>query len=183
MSNSLIATIAVLVGAIAAATDLRNGRIPNQLTLPAMLLGVAVHGAFSGIAGALESVVGLLVCAAVPGIVYWATKGAAIGGGDLKLFGALGALLGPMHGLEVELSSFLLLGVFAFFRLAYLGQLSRALLTSLQLVAGPLVPALKRRVATNGLVMTEMRMGPAIAVAILTVLGLPHLMKWLPWLG
>lgn len=183
MSSMPIAIVAVLVGLVAATTDLRSGRIPNKLTFPAMLLGVAIHGVFSGIAGLAESLIGLVVCAAVPGVVYKASKGAGIGGGDIKLFAAIGAILGPMQGLEVELSAFLLLGIFALFRLAFLGQLGRTLLSSLKVTAGLFIPTLKSRAASQGLVMTEMRMGPAIAVAIVTVLGLPHLMRWLPWLG
>lgn len=183
MSHSLIAAVALLVGIIAAVTDLRSGRIPNKLTLSAMLLGVAIHGVLGGVAGVLESLIGLLIASAVPGLLYAATKGVAIGGGDLKLFATMGALLGPMQGLEVELSAFLLLGIYALFRLAYQGQLWRTLLNSLKVSAGLFLPALKHRAASDGLIMTEMRMGPAIAVAVLTVLGLPHLIRWLPWLG
>jgi prepilin peptidase CpaA len=183
MSHSLIAVVAVLVGLVAATTDLRSGRIPNKLTFPAMLAGVAIHGVFGGIAGFAESLIGLVVCAAVPGVVYKASKGAGIGGGDIKLFAAIGAILGPMQGLEVELSAFLLLGIFALFRLAFIGQLGRTLLASLKVTAGLFVPTLKNQATAQGLVMTEMRMGPAIAVAVVTVLGLPLLLTWVPWLG
>ncbi|MGC4068881.1 MAG: A24 family peptidase [Polyangiaceae bacterium] len=183
MPHLFIAVASILVSAVAAVTDFRSGRIPNPLTITAMLFGFAIQGAFGGVAGAVESAVGLLICAAVPGSAYWATKGAAIGGGDLKLFAALGALLGPMHGLEVELSSFLLLGVFALFRLAYLGQLFCTAARSVRAVAGVFVPRLRNQIAEDSLVMTEMRMGPAIAVAVVTVLGLPAVLRWLPWLA
>lgn len=175
MSPWLFPAIAVAVGVVAATTDYRTGRIPNKLTFPVMLFGLIAHSVGHGVAGFLGSFIGLCVCAAVPGVVYKASRGRGIGGGDIKLFAALGALLGPTQGLEVELSSFLLLGVFAVFRLAFLGQLGRALVTSLRLSVG--------RDDNPSSVMTEMRMGPAIAVGVVTVLALPYLMRWVPWLG
>lgn len=183
MSTSILPTLALIVAIVAATTDLRHGRIPNQLTFPTMLIAVVGHGISRGAAGMLESAIGLVVCAAVPGVVYKASRGRGIGGGDLKLFAALGALLGPMRGLEAELSSFLLLGIFAMFRLAFVGQLGRTVANSLRITAGLFVPTLRSRNHAESLAMTEMRMGPAIALAVVIVLGLPHLMRWLPWLG
>ena len=147
MSPWLVPSIAVLVGFVAATADLRSGRIPNKLTFSAMLLGLVAHSLGQGIAGAVESTLGLVICVAVPGIVYKASQGRAIGGGDIKLFGALGALLGPMHGLEIELSAFLLLGLYALFRLAFVGQLGRTLLSSFRIMGGLLVPSLRTRAA------------------------------------
>jgi prepilin peptidase CpaA len=183
MSPWLFPIIAVLVAASGAVTDLRNGRIPNKLTFPTMLVGLTGHSVAHGMFGTLESLAGILICAAVPGIVYKASQGNGIGGGDIKLFAALGALLGPMQGLEVELSAFLLLGLFAMFRLAYLGQLGRTLIGSFRVTAGLLAPKLRQSQALESATMTSMRMGPAIAVAVLTVLSLPQLMRWVPWLG
>lgn len=183
MTHSLIATSALLVGIIAAVTDLRSGRIPNKLTFPAMLIGLVVHGAIHGIAGFVEALLGLVVCASVPGIIYKASRGTGIGGGDIKLFAALGAIMGPLSGLEIELSALLLLGIYALFRLTYQGKLWRTLMTTARLLGSPFVPKLRAVNRSHDLVLTEMRMGPAIAVAVVTVLGLPHLMRWLPWLG
>jgi prepilin peptidase CpaA len=183
MSPWLLPTIAVLVASTGAITDLHSGRIPNKLTFSAMLLGIAGHSLVHGIAGVFESVVGVVVCAAVPGVVYKASQGKGIGGGDIKLFAALGALLGPMQGLEVELSAFLLLGVYAMFRLAYLGQLSCTIIGSLRVMAGLFAPKSRQRGPDETTQLTSMRMGPAIAVAVLTVLSLPQILRWMPWLG
>lgn len=183
MSPWLFPSIAVVVAAIAAFTDLRSGRIPNVLTFSAILTGLVGHGIGQGIAGAVEAFVAMLICAAVPGIVYKASRGRGIGGGDIKLFAALGALLGPTQGLEVELSSFMLLGLFAMFQLAYRGQLRRMLAGSLRVLVGFFVPSARRAAENDEVVMTTMRMGPAIAVAVVTVMCLPYVMRWLPWLG
>jgi prepilin peptidase CpaA len=183
MSHLVLVSTTVLSAAIAAVIDWRSGRIPNPLTFSTLLLGLILNAVLGGVTGLVESLIGLVVCAAVPGSVYWASRGAGIGGGDLKLFAAFGALLGPMQGLEVELSSFLLLGIFALFRFAYLGKLWSTLLGASKITFGLLVPMRNARVVTATVALTEMRMGPAIFAAVLTVLGLPHLMRALPWLG
>lgn len=179
----LLPGIAVVVVLVAAATDLRNGRIPNALTIPALLLGLVGSGLQRGAAGALAALAGLIICAVVPGIVYKASQGRGIGGGDIKLFAALGALLGPAQGLEVELSAFLILGLFAMFRLAFLGQLGRTLVRSLRVTVGLFVPRICPNPADADVEMTSMRLGPAIAVAVLTVLSIPQILRWFPWLG
>jgi prepilin peptidase CpaA len=178
-----LSSTAVVVALIAAATDLRSGRIPNRLTFSAMLIGLAVHGIGDGIAGVVASLGAITLCVAVPGIVYKSSQGCAIGGGDIKLFAAIGALLGPMQGLEVELSAFLLVGTFALFRLAFLGQLGRTLVGSLRAMAGLLIPGMRQREPGGGVPAMAIRMGPAILLGVGSVLGLPHLMRWFPWLG
>lgn len=89
-----------LIGAslVAALTDLRQGRIPNWLTLPLWLLGLIRASHLGGAArcvGALE-VSGLL---ALPYLVlFFLAKG---GAGDAKLMAALGAWLSLDEGLVV----------------------------------------------------------------------------------
>jgi prepilin peptidase CpaA len=183
MSPWFIPAIAVLVALVAAVADLRSGRIPNVLTVSTSLMGLTWHTVAHGLAGAVESLVALAVCIAVPGIVYRASQGNAIGGGDIKLFAALGALLGPMHGLEVELSAFLLIGVYALFSLAFRGQLGRTLIRALWVTVGLFLPRQRQKLRDDGVGMVSMRMGPAIALAVVTVLCLPYLALWLPWLG
>jgi Flp pilus assembly protein protease CpaA len=89
-----------LVGAslAAAITDVRQGRIPNRLTLPLWLLGSAKAtylGGAGGLLGALE----VSVLLALPYIVlYLLAKG---GAGDAKLMAAIGAWLSFDEGLIV----------------------------------------------------------------------------------
>jgi prepilin peptidase CpaA len=183
MSPWLLPTIAVVVASIASVTDLRVGRIPNQLTFSVMLIGLAARSIGNGIAGGVEGLVAIAICVAVPGVVYQSSRGCAIGGGDIKLFAALGALLGPIQGLEVELSAFLLVGMFASFRLVFLGQLGRTLVASLRAAAGLFVPRLRRREDVGDTRAMSVRMGPAILLGVVTVICLPHLMRRFPWLG
>jgi prepilin peptidase CpaA len=181
-SAFILPGVLLAVAALAAVIDARTGRIPNRLTFSAALLGVALHAVVGGGAGAAGSVAGLVVSACVPLILYRSTRGRAIGGGDVKLFAALGALAGPGRGIEIELSAFLLLAVFALVRLAVAGRLFRVLGNALRLLANPFLPGKwHRRVVPEA--MTEMRMGPAIAVATASALALEHIERALPWLS
>lgn len=183
MSPSLLFdAVALLVGAVGAIWDARTGRIPNRLTLPVAVLAVVLHAALGGFARGVESAVGLVVAGLAPWVLARVSRGRAIGGGDVKLFAALGALEGPLAGLEIELSACVLLGVFAMVRLAFDGKLTRVLASALRLLVNPLLPARHRRpVAPEAL--TEMRMGPAIFAAVCYSLVADQLARWLPWLA
>jgi prepilin peptidase CpaA len=91
--SSVIAFAAVLFGTIAAAViDLRTRRVPNILTGSLAATGVAI--AFSGVGhvGLAASLLGLVLGVALmlPGHLLGGT-----GAGDVKLFAAVGTLLGP----------------------------------------------------------------------------------------
>src|SRR5689334_15346698 len=87
----------------AAGTDSRTGRIPNWLTLPLLPAGLALGFVEAGLLGLGSAALGCVLCFAVPfGLLHF-SRGKAIGGGDVKLFAGLGALLGPGAGLQVEL--------------------------------------------------------------------------------
>ena len=94
--NVIVSASALLIGAVACATDVRTRRIPNVLTLGAALAGVVFHTMTSGMDGALAAgggwVVGLLLF-----LPFFALGG--MGGGDVKLLAALGAWLGPQETL------------------------------------------------------------------------------------
>jgi prepilin peptidase CpaA len=173
---------AVLACVVAAITDVRSGRIPNWLTVPLAVAGLVLRLVLGGPGGAFEGLVGLVLVGAIPWLLYRGTRGAGIGGGDVKLFAALGALLGTSAGLELQLLSFLLLAVFAVVRLAFLGRLLGVLGNCLRLLLGPALPARWRRpVAPEAL--TEMRMGPAILAAALSVAVASMAERVVPWLG
>jgi prepilin peptidase CpaA len=72
--------------------DVRTRRIPNVVSGTAMLAGVMLNTVYSGGAGLFDSLAGLLTAIAVL-LVPFAFGG--VGGGDVKMMGALGALLGP----------------------------------------------------------------------------------------
>lgn len=80
------------VSALAAWTDHRSGRVPNTLTLPAIVGGVW----FNGWAG----FVALVLCVFSLPLLRSSWR---VGGGDVKLLGALGALH-PVVGIGVALA-------------------------------------------------------------------------------
>lgn len=71
--------------------DVRYRRIPNVLILAALVAGLAINIGFSGMQGALSSVEGFAL-AFVP--MFMMHLFGAMGAGDVKLFGAIGAVLG-----------------------------------------------------------------------------------------
>ena len=93
-SEPLVLAAVALSGSAAAAIDLRTRCVPNQLTLAIGVLGLALaasHVSGVTVMGALAGfALGLLLM--LPGHVIGAT-----GAGDVKLFAAIGTLLGPMH--------------------------------------------------------------------------------------
>lgn len=83
-------TLAVL--GVATWTDLRSRRIPNWLSLPFLVAGIAVSIWMHGGHGALQSLEGMALGATIFGVLC------AMGGmgmGDVKLFAAIGAWVGP----------------------------------------------------------------------------------------
>jgi prepilin peptidase CpaA len=179
-STALFTHAALLASLVAAVWDARTGRIPNWLTLPLVPAALLLHGAFGGTSAVLEGLGGLVACLIVPGLLYRISRGRGIGGGDVKLFAALGALLGPVRGLEVEFGAFVVLAVIALVRLAYAGKLLAVLRNALLLLVGPVLPARFRR-SPEPEALTELRMGPAIAVACLSALYLADALE--PWLA
>ncbi|MGH7280124.1 MAG: prepilin peptidase, partial [Polyangiaceae bacterium] len=121
--------VGVVVAGVAAWTDWRTGNIPNWLTLGTLALAplghvvvsLAHHARFQeALANGGWSIVGALVCSAMPLLMY---QRSAIGGGDVKLFAAIGALLRSMVGVEAELYCFMAAALIAPAHLAYEGKL------------------------------------------------------------
>jgi prepilin peptidase CpaA len=162
---------AAIISAIAAASDLRTGEIPNWLTLGVLLVAPVAHIAFalathmSGHDALVEagmSLLGALACSIVPAVLY---RQDAIGGGDVKLLAGMGAVLQPRLGLEAEMYSFFAAGLIAPAFLAYEGKLFRTLKNTVLLALNPLLPKSKRRPIEPTL-LTWFRFGPAIFVGM-----------------
>ena len=114
-----IATAAILFVSACIVSDVRTLRIPNALTGPAILIGLALNTACFGPSGALASLAGLGLAIALM-LTPFALGG--IGGGDVKMMGAVGAFLGPALIMKSLLLGFILGGAFA---IAHLIRISR----------------------------------------------------------
>jgi len=87
----VIAVAATVLLAVSAYWDLRYRKIPNWATLPAIVLGLGLNGLLHGWSGMRASGLGLLIgfgALLVLFVLSW------MGGGDVKLMAAVGALTG-----------------------------------------------------------------------------------------
>ena len=82
---------AVIMASIAAVTDLRRRRISNFLTYTGFLLALTGRSIFLGWSGLKSGLFGALVAGGVFGLLFLF---GAMGGGDVKLMGAVGAWMG-----------------------------------------------------------------------------------------
>jgi prepilin peptidase CpaA len=82
----------VAVLGVATFTDLRSRRIPNWLSLPFLAAGFIASGWMHGWHGVLQSLGGFGLGALIFGIMFWM---GGMGMGDVKLFAAIGAWVGP----------------------------------------------------------------------------------------
>jgi prepilin peptidase CpaA len=98
----LPALVALAVGSAACVTDLRSRRIPNVLTFGAAASAVVSHAIVQGIDGLSLALGGWAVGTALF-LPFFALGG--LGGGDVKLLGALGAWLGPGDAVWLALYS------------------------------------------------------------------------------
>lgn len=102
--------LAVVLALLAGWTDWRSRRIPNWLTVPGLLIGLAVNTVAGGWVGLkialLGAGLGLLVL--LPFVLV-----RSLGAGDWKLAGALGAFVGPGALLDLLMVSVFIAGVMA----------------------------------------------------------------------
>jgi prepilin peptidase CpaA len=158
---------AIVVTGIAAWTDWRTGNIPNWLTFGTLGLAPIAHIGISlahhapiqeALATGGYSIAGGIACGIMPLLLY--TRG-GIGGGDVKMFAAIGALLRTMVGVEAELYCLMAAALIAPAHLAYEGKLFRTLKNALAMVVNPFLPPEKKRVVEQE-AMSWIRLGPAI---------------------
>ncbi len=114
LQTALCCISAILVGYF----DIRYRRIPNKLVLPLLLGGLLLGFVFAGTAGLVASVQGLLLGF---GLMFVLHMFGALGAGDVKLFAALGAVLGVQLVLPTFVIVVLLGGVLAVGSMLYVG--------------------------------------------------------------
>jgi prepilin peptidase CpaA len=158
----IVAMATVLISAAAVYTDVRWGKILNVLTFPAMLTGVVVNTAFKGGDGLLLSLGGLGLGFGL--FIVSALFGRILGGGDIKLLMAVGALQGPYFLAWAIFYTALVGGALAIAVGLYrgvLGQRLRFLVASIYLRLTQGVP----------MEMHEAKGGPRLPYAIAIALG------------
>jgi len=114
--ESAIVVFLIVVLVIAIYTDLRSSRIPNLLTFTTMGVGPIAHAWMAGSQGILFSLEGLGVGLGLFLLLY---ASGGIGAGDVKLMGAVGAMVGPYGALISGLLAILVGGVYAIAAMCY----------------------------------------------------------------
>lgn len=159
---SSIATAALVIGVITAALiDLRSRRIPNELTATMTGIGFGLGASAQGDVSLLASLAGfaLGLMFMMPGYLMGAT-----GAGDVKLMGAIGALVGPSMALTAFLCTSVAGGVLALIVALQRQRLAQTVAATGRLIAAPgNVPSEIKGAAAA----SRFAYGPAIAVGSL----------------
>jgi prepilin peptidase CpaA len=119
-----VAAPVIVLVALAAQADVRTRTIPNVITFPALLLGIATHTLLAGREGLGSSLTGMALAGAVllPGWLFrW------MGAGDVKLMAAVGAWLAWPQALIAVLASLVMGGVISLVVAVRRGRLRQAL--------------------------------------------------------
>ena len=120
-----------LFALITGISDWQWRRIPNWLTVPGLLLGIALSTAVRGWSGAKDSLLGagLGLALLLPFVLI-----RSLGAGDWKLVGALGAFLGPQQLIAVLFVSVLIAGVMAMLLIIWKGRVRQTLLNIVRML-------------------------------------------------
>ncbi len=104
-------------------SDIKTSKIRNLHVLTAALSGTIINTYSYGMEGLTESIAGLAIPVILLGIFFYM---GLLGAGDIKLYSAVGALLGWEAGLFITGYSMLIAGVVAFIKLLGTGELSKS---------------------------------------------------------
>lgn len=124
--------LAVILASAAGWLDWRYRRIPNWLTVSGLAAGIAVNSLAGGWAGLKASLLG---AALGLGLLLPLVVLKSLGGGDWKLVGALGALLGPAGLIVVLLGAVFVAGIMAVALVIYQGRVRQTLRNIASIVA------------------------------------------------
>jgi prepilin peptidase CpaA len=163
-SEAITLAIAVAGVGVGAAIDLRTRRIPNVVTVPTAAVGLLLSASGIGAVPFPMALAGLGVALALmlPGHLFGGT-----GAGDVKLFAALGPLLGPAMVVQAFACSAIAGGVIAAVVAAQRGTLRVTLRGSSRLIAGGR-GARREVVATSA--GNRFCYGPAIAIGVVAAI-------------
>lgn len=131
--------MAIMV-AIAVYTDVRVGKIHNWLTVPFAGAGLVLNAVSFGLDGVITSLLGIAVGLGV--FLFSSLFGRILGGGDIKLLMAIGAIQGPAFLLWTIVYMAIIGGVLAILVALWRGEF----LASLKRLGGGLMMRLFARV-------------------------------------
>lgn len=170
--------IALGIAAVGAGFDIRSKTIPNTLTFGGLLVGLAVNTMsgfhLGGIGGAARgfgvSLLGVFLTAFLPLVLF--TRG-EMGGGDVKILGAIGALCGPVLGFRALGATYLFIALVMLPMRFLLKKKLTVVGANVGVVFGNLFRAREARVKLTPIDMPPMIMAPSIFMG-LALSTLPH---------
>jgi len=122
-AENLTLFILLLLLTFTVISDIKISKIKNYHVLPAALSGIIINTYFYGVEGAKASIAGLLIPVILLGIFFYM---GLLGAGDIKLYSAIGALLGWEAGLFIIGYSMLVAGAAAFVKLLGTGEIAKS---------------------------------------------------------
>ena|SRR5437868_7140441 len=140
--------------------DVRYRRIPNPFVLATLLTGLTLNVFVGGLSGALASLGG---CALAFGLMFVLHVFGAMGAGDVKLFAAIGSVVGASLVVPTFLVVVLTGGVLGLVTMLRAGAVRQTLHNTLMLILGLLpgwkmprlaVPADRRKTIPYGVAIT-----------------------------
>ena len=165
----IAAVFLIPLALIIAYYDVCYRRIPNPFVLATLIVGVGVNAGFGGVNGALASIGG---CALAFALMFALHIFGAMGAGDVKLFAAIGAVMGAQLVLPTFLMVALTGGVLGVISMLRAGELKPTMMRVFQILLGLLpgnkvprfpVPADRRHTIPYGVAIT---LGSLISVVI-----------------
>ena len=136
LRETVIFTTTLLFVAACVLNDVRTLRIPNKLTAPAMIAGLALNAGYAGWSGVQTSLAGFGLATL---LLFGPFALGGVGAGDVKMMSAVGALLGPRLVLESLVIGIALGGVFAVVHLARIARFREKLSSLGQMIGAAVV--------------------------------------------
>lgn len=174
MPKSSVWLFVVFLAVWAGGMDWRFRRIPNWLTMPGLAMGFVVNGLADGWPGVKASLLGagLGLAILLPFVLL-----RALGGGDWKLVGALGAFLGPGRLVEVLIGSMLVAGVMALMVIVSKGRIRQSLRNMAHMLSSLLTLRLPGpEVSLDNPESAKVPFGVAVAVTVV-LLGVERVLR------
>ena len=166
-----ILTLALTLSA--ALLDWRSRRIPNWLTVPGFLSGVTLHVVLNGWQGLRFALAGgaLALFLLFPLVML-----RALGAGDWKLMGAVGAFLGWKLFLFVMFGSILASGIIAMVQMIRVGRVAETFRNMWTLLKGFFVFGLKKnpQISLDNPRLLKLPFGVAVAAATIVCFWAAH---------
>ncbi len=173
LGAQIIWTLSLTLTISAALLDWRSRRIPNWLTVPSLLVGIAVHALLRGWQGALFSLkgAGLALILLLPLVLL-----RALGAGDWKLMAAVGAFLGPVLFLFVLFGSIVASGIMAVVQIYRTGRVMETFRNMWILVKGFFAFGLKKnpQISLDNPRLLKLPFGVAVAAATIVCFCAAH---------